>query len=150
MQPVFYLFIVGPGQTPGVGTIVSGNNFIYGTCYFNETGSNVRGRVDIRQLVSPQKRLFKNEILIFIILSRNCLYLIWISFSNYREQAVDLVRCVFRLSVYPQAWWVTPNMEFTCMSTEILEEDAMPLDPTTIQIHFLFMGLQTTLERKFS
>lgn len=41
---------LGPGQTPGVGTIVSGNNFIYGTCYFNETGSNVRGRVDIRQL----------------------------------------------------------------------------------------------------
>lgn len=41
---------IGPGQRPGVGTIVSGNNFIYGTCYFNETGSNVRGRVDIRQL----------------------------------------------------------------------------------------------------
>lgn len=40
-------------------------------------------------------------------------------------------------------------MEFTCMSTEILEEGAMPLDLTTIQIHFLSMDLQTTLERKF-
>ncbi|XP_062605009.1 uncharacterized protein LOC134266799 [Saccostrea cucullata] len=45
-------FPFGPGRRPTTGTVVSGNNFIYGTCYFNETGSNVRGRVDIRQLVT--------------------------------------------------------------------------------------------------
>jgi hypothetical protein len=30
----------------------SNNPWTYGTCYFNETGSNVRGRVDMRQSVS--------------------------------------------------------------------------------------------------
>lgn len=30
----------------------SNNPWTYATCYFNETGSNVRGRVDMRQSVS--------------------------------------------------------------------------------------------------
>ncbi|KAK3090238.1 hypothetical protein FSP39_010287 [Pinctada imbricata] len=47
---------VGPGFNPNRGNIpgnrgvIVGDPWNYGTCYFNETGSNVRGRVDIRQL----------------------------------------------------------------------------------------------------
>jgi len=41
-----------PGQFPPTNNLVSTDPFVYGTCTFNESGSNIRGRIDLRQLVS--------------------------------------------------------------------------------------------------